>query len=128
MKIIDILNAKESLVLLSKCKFSDFKITNKLYKLTKKVNEVLDMVQQEQRKIVSLYVSKDDNGNPIVKDNQYQFDNVDARNKFIHEIEELKNSQADEIERLDIQSDKLQSGDMLTVSDVILLEPLINWI
>ena len=128
MKIIDILNSRESLAKLNKIKFNDFKVVSSIYKLTKKVNEVLDMVQQEQQKIIDLYVKKDDNGKIVVANNQYQFDNNENRIKFIKDMESLKQSNVDDIQKIDISMSKIQNGAELTGEELIKLEPLINWI
>jgi len=128
MKIIDILNSRESLAKLNKIKFNDFKVVSSIYKLTKKVNEVLDMVQQEQQKIINLYVKKDDNGKIVVANNQYQFDNNENRIKFIKDMESLKQSNIDDIQKIDISMSKIQNGAELTGEELIKLEPLINWI
>lgn len=129
MKVIDILNAKDSLAKLNKIKFSDFRIVSNIYKLTKKVNDVLEMVQQEQKKIIANYVDKDETGNPIIKENQYQFSKVENRTKFIQEIEDLKASNVDDIVKIDISLSSIQfSEEDFSGEDMLRLESLINWL
>lgn len=129
MKVIDILNAKDSLAKLNKIKFSDFRIVSNIYKLTKKVNDVLEMVQQEQKKIIANYVDKDETGNPIIKENQYQFSQVENRTKFIQEIENLKVSNVDDIVKIDISLSSIQfSEEDFSGEDMLRLESLINWL
>ncbi len=127
MKIVNILDAKESIAKLNKIKFNDFKIVSKIYKLTKEINSVLEMVQQEQNKIIQKYVKKD-NDKPVVVDGQYQFDSAENRNNFVKEIAELKNSDADSIVAIDIPVDSIQYMSELTGADMIILEPFVNWI
>ena len=127
MKIVNILDAKESIAKLNKIKFNDFKIVSKIYKLTKEINSVLEMVQQEQNKIIQKYVKKDKD-KPVVVDGQYQFDSAEDRNNFVKEIAELKNSDIDSIVTIDIPVDSIQYMNELTGADMIILEPFVNWI
>lgn len=127
MKIVNILDAKESIAKLNKIKFNDFKIVSKIYKLTKEINSVLEMVQQEQNKIIQKYVKKD-NDKPVIVGGQYQFDSDENRNNFVKEIAELKNSDADSIVTIDIPVDSIQYMSELTGADMIILEPFVNWI
>ena len=128
MKIIDILNAKESLMQLNKVKFNDFKIVSKVYKLSKQVQTVLDLVQQEQDKILDLYAKKDANNKPIIISGQYQFETIENRNKFIEEIGKLRNTECDEVEKIDISLQSIQVASELTSEQMLKLDPIINWI
>ena len=127
MKVIDILDAKESLAKLNLVKFSDFKIVSSIYKLTKKVNNVLDMVQQEQKKIIDIYAKKDNNGKTIILNNMYQFEDEEKKNNFIKEMNDLKQQDIDDINKIDISMSKIQYGAELTGEELMKLEPLINW-
>ena len=127
MKVIDILDAKESLAKLNLVKFSDFKIVSSIYKLTKKVNNVLDMVQQEQKKIIDIYAKKDDKGKTIILNNMYQFEDEEKKNSFIKEMNDLKQQDIDDINKIDISMSKIQYGAELTGEELMKLEPLINW-
>ena len=127
MKVIDILDAKESLAKLNLVKFSDFKIVSSIYKLTKKVNNVLDMVQQEQKKIIDIYAKKDNNGKTIILNNMYQFEDEEKKNNFIREMNDLKQQDIDDINKIDISMSKIQYGAELTGEELMKLEPLINW-
>lgn len=127
MKVIDILDAKESLAKLNLVKFSDFKIVSSIYKLTKKVNNVLDMVQQEQKKIIDIYAKKDNNGKTIILNNMYQFEDEEKKNNFIKEMSDLKQQDIDDINKIDISMSKIQYGAELTGEELMKLEPLINW-
>ena len=127
MKVIDILDAKESLAKLNLVKFSDFKIVSSIYKLTKKVNNVLDMVQQEQKKIIDIYAKKDNNGKTIILNNTYQFEDEEKKNNFIREMNDLKQQDIDDINKIDISMSKIQYGAELTGEELMKLEPLINW-
>lgn len=128
MRIIDILNAKESLTKLNKVKFSDFKIASNVYKLTKQVNNVLDMVQQEQQKIIDIYVLKDANGKLVIKDNQYQFASPENRNNFIEEIEKLKQTEINDISKINISINTIQFANDFSGEELMILEPFINWL
>lgn len=128
MKIIDILVAKESVAKLNNFKFNDFKIVSNVYKLTKRINEILDLVKAEQQKIVDLYTKKDDNGKPIIENNQYQFETVEDRDNFISEFEKMKQTEVDDISRIDIPIDSVQIATEFTAKEMMQLEPIINWI
>ena len=128
MKIIDILNAKESLMQLNKVKFNDFKIVSKVYKLTKQVQNILDLVQQEQQKIIDLYVKKDENGKLVIVNKQYQFETVEDMNRFVEEMEKMKNTECDDISKIDIPLQSIQVASDLTSEEMLRLDPIINWI
>ncbi len=128
MTINDILNAKESLAKLNKVKFNDFKVVSNVYKLTKKVNGVLEMVTQEQLKILDLYSKKDPAGKPLIENGQYQFESIENRDKFIDEITSLKKSEVDDIDKIDIRLDSIQFASDFTPEEMLALDPLINWI
>lgn len=128
MKINDILIAKESLTKLNKAKFNDFSLVYKIYKLTKQVNNVLDLVQEEQQKILETYAQKDANGNVVIENNQYKFENTEARSKFIEEIEKLRNSEAEDIVKIDISVKDVQSAMDFSSAELLVLDPIINWI
>lgn len=127
MNILNVLDAKEAITKLNKVKFNDFKIVSKVYKLTKDINNILEMVQQEQNKIVKKY-AKFENDKPSISNGQYQFDSIENRNNFIKEMEELKKSNIDNIEKIDIPVDSIQYMSELTSVDMMILEPFINWI
>ena len=128
MKLIDILNAKDSISKLNKIKFTDFKIVSSVYKLTKHLNEILDMVQQEQNKIISAHALLDSNNNPVIKNNQYQFAKDENRIAFIEEMNKLKQSDIDDISKIIIPIDSIQIANDITSEDMLKLEPLIEWI
>lgn len=128
MIINDILNAKDSLIKLNNAKFSEFKIVASVYKLVKKVESILDMVTKEQNKIIDIYVQKQENGQLVIKDNQYQFENDEKRNSFIMEMNKLRFTEVDDISKINIPTDSIQILSDFSSEDMVRLEPLVEWI
>ncbi len=129
MKLLEFLNLKDSIELLTKVKFSDFKITLDIYNLSKKANEMLDLYRQEHSKIVEEYVQKDDNGNVMIDDKrQFMFKNDEDRQKFINSVTELNNTEITDINKIDISIEKIQGNNNSLTADVMLkLDPIITW-
>ncbi len=128
MKVIDILNARDSLVKLIKVRFSDFKTTSNVYKLAKKVDAVFDMVQQEQDKIIDIYVKKDENGNPVTVNGNYHFENTEQRDKFLLDINKLRNEEVSDIEKITIKIDTIQAASDLSSEDMLKLDTVVDWV
>lgn len=127
MIINQILEARNSLVKLTKAKFSEFKTTYAIYKLAKQAENVYDMVNKEQEKIIDIYVQKDDSGQIIVKDNQYQFSSVEKRDKFVQEINKLRAENITDIEPIELTDNDIQFITDFAVEDMIKLDGLIIW-
>lgn len=129
MKLLEFLNLKDSIELLTKVKFSDFKITLDIYNLSKKTNEMLDLYRQEHSKIVEEYVQKDDNGNVMIDDKrQFMFKNDEDRQKFIDSVSELNNTEITDVNKIDISIEKIQGNNNSLTADVMLkLDPIITW-
>lgn len=128
MKIIDILNARNSIAMLNRIKFADFKMVSNVYRFTKRINEVLEMHQQEQKKIIDIYVLKDEKGQLVIKNNQYQFADEKVKQKFIEDMNSLALSEVPDLDRIDISLDSVQAAEGFTSEELLKLEPLINWI
>lgn len=128
MIINDILNAKDSLIKLNNAKFSEFKIVASVYKLVKKVESIFDMVTKEQNKIIDIYVQKQEDGQLVIKDNQYQFENDEKRNGFIMEMNKLRSTEVDDISKITIPTDSIQILSDFSSEDMVRLEPLVEWI
>lgn len=127
MIINDILNAKDSLIKLNNAKFSEFKIVASVYKLVKKVESIYDIVTKEQNKIIDIYVQKQENGQLVIKDNQYQFENEEKKNGFIVEMNKLRFTEVDDISKITIPTDSIQHIVDFSSEDMVRLEPLIEW-
>lgn len=128
MTIKQILDAKPSLIKLNKIRFSDFKIVSKVYKLSKNIDSALELANAEQDKIIQTYVKKDENGNLVITNNQYQFATEQDRLNFINEIEKLRNQEIEELNKIDIPTEKVQIVNDFSAEDMLLLDSIINWI
>ena len=128
MTIKQILDAKPSLIKLNKIRFSDFKIVSKVYKLSKNIDSALELANAEQDKIIQTYVKKDENGNLVITNNQYQFATEQDRLNFINEIEKLRNQEIEELNKIDIPTEKVQLVNDFSAEDMLLLDSIINWI
>lgn len=128
MTIKQILDAKPSLIKLNKIRFSDFKIVSKVYKLSKNIDSALELANAEQDKIIQTYVKKDENGNLVIINNQYQFATEQDRLNFINEIEKLRNQEIEELNKIDIPTEKVQIVNDFSAEDMLLLDSIINWI
>ena len=85
------------------------------------------MVNKEQEKIIDIYVQKDDSGQIIVKDNQYQFSSVENRDKFVQEINKLRAENITDIEPIELTDNDIQFITDFSVEDMIKLDGLIIW-
>lgn len=127
MKVIDILNARDSLVKLIKVKFTDFKTTSNVYKLVKQVDATFDMIQKEQEKIIDIYADKNADGKPSIENGNYCFSNSENREKFLNEINALRNEEVADIKKLTIKLNTIQNASDLSAEDMIKLDPIIEW-
>lgn len=128
MKVIDILTARDSLAKLIKVKFTDFKTTVAVYRLAKKVDEVIDMAQKEQDKIIDIYVAKGPDGNPIIENGNFKFETAENRDKFLEDVNNLRNEDIPDIEKLTIKLDSIQAATDISTEDIIKMEHVINWV
>lgn len=127
MIVNQILEAKNSLLKLTKAKFTNFKTTYDIYKLTKQVESLYELVNKEQEKIIDIYVQKDDSGQIIVKDNQYQFESQEKRNGFIQELNKLRSEEVKDIQPLNLSYEEFQQVSDFSVEDMVKLDGLIIW-
>lgn len=128
MKVIDILNARDSLVKLIKVRFTDFKTTSGVYKLAKKVDATFDMVQKEQDKIIDIYVEKDEKGNPVIQNGNYCFKSAENKDNFLSDITKLRNEEVQDIEKLQIKISSVQVATDISTEDMLKLDPVIDWV
>lgn len=127
MIVNQILEAKNSLLKLTKAKFTNFKTTYDIYKLTKQVESLYELVNKEQEKIIDIYVQKDDSGQIIVKDNQYQFESQEKKNGFIQELNKLRSEEVKDIQPLNLSYEEFQQVSDFSVEDMVKLDGLIIW-
>lgn len=128
MKVIDILNARDSLVKLIKVRFTDFKTTSNVYKLAKKVDATFDMVQKEQEKIIDIYVDKTAEGSPVIVNGNYSFAFAENRDKFLTDINKLRNEEVTDIEKIAISMDSIQVATDFSTEDMLKLDSIIDWV
>lgn len=120
MTINDILLSKESLMKLNQAKFKDFKMVMKIYNLTKKFNEVVDIVKDQQQKLINEYATGTEDG--VVK-----FENDENKQKFVEELEKIKNTEYTDIEMLTIHSSDITYLPDFSGNDMIILSAFIIW-
>lgn len=128
MKIIQILNARDSLAKVNKIKFNDFNITIRVFKLTKRVNEILEIVQMEQKRIIEEYVLTDEKGNPVIENSRYKFKNVSDAKQYEEEYAVMLNTEADDLEQIQIPLASVKSATDISSEDLIKLVSLIEWV
>ncbi len=128
MIISDILNAKDSLSKLNKIKFKNFKTISGIYKLTKKINSILELLQQENEKIIDIYTLKDKNGKPLIKDGQYQFESIEKRDSFVTEFNKLRTEEVTDVEKVSININDIQFSTDFSAEDMMKLDPIIEWV
>lgn len=73
----------------------DIVVACKLEENIIKFNENLQAYEKTRRKLIEKYADKDNEGKPIVKDNQYCFTDEKNKIKFIEEINKLDNLEKD---------------------------------
>lgn len=128
MKIVQTLNARDSLAKVNKIKFNDFNITIRVFKLTKRVNEILEIVQMEQKRIIEEYVLTDEKGNPVIENSRYKFKNVSDAKQYEEEYAVMLNTEADDLEQIQIPLASVKSATDISSEDLIKLVSLIEWV
>ena len=128
MTIQDILNSKQSLIKINSIKFSDFKIALKLSKFAKKVDSCIETFNAEQQKIISLYVKKNENGQPVISENGQLVFNSDAdKASYIDSMNKILSTELDDIEPLTIKVSEIQVSGDISANDLLATSALINW-
>lgn len=92
MRIVDLLMARETLQKLGSVEGLNSIIAYKIAKNIKTIDKELSTYDETRIKIVKEYADKDDEGNPVVVNNQYQLeeDNVVKVNQEIAEVQQLE--------------------------------------
>lgn len=122
MKVNDVILGKEALIKLNNTKFNDFKIVMSVYKLVKSVDEVLDMAQSQQQKIIDTYHAVN------LQNGTFKFNNEEDKRSFLKEMDELKNADIDSIQQIKIPLNSVQNAPDISARDLVSLAPFVEWI
>lgn len=69
----------------------------------------VSVYDKERQKLIAEYAKKDDEGKPVIKNNEYQFDN-DVKETFIAELDELQDSDV-KIDLVKVSVDQIEKCD-----------------
>lgn len=114
MKLIEIIESKDSLKKLYETQGLPFRVALSLAKNIKKVDEVLEVYEQKRLELVLKYAKKDENGNPIENNGNYKIDDIPSFNKAYSELV----SEEAELDIVKIKADDLESVSTLTPLDI----------
>ena len=129
MKLIELLNALIPLRALTETRFTSFKKSRELAILRKKVEFEGDFYSKEEKKIVEAYAARNENGEPIILEGgRIQLKDIDAKIAFEKEINELRNTEVDDIKKVSLSENDFAEKDKLpTPSELLALEPIIEF-
>lgn len=114
MKLIEIIESKDSLKKLYETQGLPFRVALSLAKNINKVDEVLEVYEQKRRELVLKYAKKDENGNPIENNGNYKIDDIPSFNKAYSELV----SEEAELDIVKIKAEDLESVSTLTPLDI----------
>lgn len=125
----NILTAHEVLGNLTAKRFTSFKVARQLVALRKKVDEEFDFYASEEKKLLDLYAKKNENGDPIVtEENRIQLKDEASAKAFLQKIAELRNSPVEGIEPVVLrEGDFCEAQALPTPDEMIALEGFIEF-
>ena len=129
MTYANILSARVALGNLTAKRFMSFKVARQLVALRKKVDEEFDFYASEEKKLLDLYAKKNENGDPIVtEENRIQLKDEASAKAFLQKIAELRNSPVEGIEPVVLyEGDFCEVQALPTPDEMIALEGFIEF-
>lgn len=130
MTIKNILDIKDTVKKLLNVHFTSFKVVRNLTKTVKRFDEEIDIYTSQLQKLIDDYAEKDENGNIVTSEKG----DVKIKKEFIGDFNkaysEMLNVEVfEDFEKIDIsEKDFLYSKDLPTVSEMLVLSSIINWI
>lgn len=124
-----VINAHEALATLTTKRFTSFRVARKLVALRKRIDEEFDFYASEERKFLDLYAKKNENGDPIVtEENRIQLKDEPSAKAFLQKIDELRNSPVEGIEPVKLcEGDFCETQALPTPDEMISLEGFIEF-
>ena len=125
----NILTAHEALGNLTAKRFTSFKVARQLVALRKKVDEEFDFYASEEKKLLDLYAKKNENGNPMItEENRIQLKDEASAKAFLQKIAELRNSPVEGIEPVVLyEGDFCEVQALPTPDEMIALEGFVEF-
>lgn len=111
LKLFQLLNAHDVLEILGNAKGLSGTTAYRILKNIKRISEELKVYEETRKNIVEEKANKDKNGNPIIKENQYDLSSQNLK-KCNQEIEKLLNEEVD----IEIKKVKLSEIDAIGLS------------
>lgn len=126
MKLIEVLNARK--VIASKAQATGAGLFRILLKFTKFINATEEdekFYNEKRAELIKTYATKDDKGEFVIKNNQYQFtdENWNAINE---KFAELNTTEVDVSDDLKFEASELEKIEGFTLEEVSLIYPLIK--
>lgn len=130
MKLIELLNALIPLRVLTETRFTSFRKSRELAILRKKVEFEGDFYSKEEKKIVEAYAARNENGEPIILEGgRIQLKDIESKIAFEKEINELRNTEVEDIEKVSLSEDDFADKDRIpTPNELLALEPIIEFV
>lgn len=128
MKLKEIYSAGLALNKVMSMHFSSFKLKRELVKFSKRVNEESEFFVNNNRELIMKYAMKKEDGSPdILANGQIKFENRENLQAYEAEINELNNTEIDDIQPFKIKISDVDEKDMnsLTPNELLALESLI---
>ncbi|MCI9293216.1 MAG: hypothetical protein HFF01_03190 [Erysipelotrichaceae bacterium] len=117
MKLIELINAMEVISKLYNCKKLNAVTAYRIGKNVKLIQAELDAYNESRKKLIEQYSDKDEHGNAIIKNDQYQF-SKENQDKFISNMNEVhqeeiqtefKKIKLDQLDKVELSPMELES-------------------
>ena len=82
----------------------------------------------EQKRIIEEYVLTDEKGNPVIENSRYKFKNVSDAKQYEEEYAAMLNTEAEDLEQIQIPLASVKSATDISSEDLIKLVSLIEWV
>lgn len=125
MKLIEVLNARKVIASKAQATGAGFRTLLKFTKFINATEEDEKFYNEKRAELIKTYATKDDKGEFVIKNNQYQFtdENWNAINE---KFAELNTTEVDVPDDLKFETSELEKIEGFTLEEVSLIYPLIK--
>lgn len=125
MKLIEVLNARKVIASKAQATGAGFRTLLKFKKFINATEEDEKFYNEKRAELIKTYATKDDKGEFVIKNDQYQFtdENWNAINE---KFAELNTTEVDVSDDLKFETSELEKIEGFTLEEVSLIYPLIK--
>ena len=125
MKLIEVLNARKVIASKAQAKGAGFRTLLKFTKFINATEEDEKFYNEKRAELIKTYATKDENGEFVIKNNQYQFTDENW-NTINEKFAELNTTEVDVSDDLKFETSELEKIEGFTLEEVSLIYPLIK--